>query len=322
MELAIDVGYSHVKAISTEKRVIIPSIVAPYRNLSLADLSGKGIGHMVEVRKADGQISCNFVGDLAVREGHAASFTLEREKHKHPNHDVLILTAAKVLGAGVSTTLAAGLPVAYYRSQKDDLKRHLESLHAVITLDGNNPSRVSFSEVVIYPQGAGALLTIEDLPDSGLVTLIDVGYKTTDFVTARVGGGPVSRLSGSIETGVFNLYEVVAQEYWARTGAPLAPARIAEVLISNGLITYYGEDINLTDTIREASLYIARNIVDQIQAAMGDRYSTIKRFYLAGGGTLALPDLQSFFPSARVIDDPQWANAEGYLNYARTRNGS
>ncbi|WP_313885502.1 ParM/StbA family protein [Desulfallas sp. Bu1-1] len=145
-------------------------------------MSQNGTGHTVEIRTVDGKTSRHFVGDLALHEGHAASFTLEREKHKHPNHDVLMLTAATLLGAGVDTALVAGLPVAYYRSQKEKLKHHLENLHAVVTLDGKNPVRISFGEVIIYPQGAGALLTVDDLPDSGLVTLIDVGHKTTNYV--------------------------------------------------------------------------------------------------------------------------------------------
>ena len=48
MQIAIDVGYSHVKAVSPDRRAIIPSVVAPHRNLSLADLSRNGTGYTVE----------------------------------------------------------------------------------------------------------------------------------------------------------------------------------------------------------------------------------------------------------------------------------
>jgi plasmid segregation protein ParM len=36
--------------------------------------------------------------------------------------------------------------------------------------------------------------------------------------------------------------------------------------------------------------------------------------YLAGGGALEFGDLVSMLPAAKVLPDPQWANAEGFLS--------
>ncbi|MDA8334239.1 MAG: hypothetical protein M0Z41_04460, partial [Peptococcaceae bacterium] len=80
-----------------------------------------------------------------------ATFTLDREKHLHPNHDVLILTAARLLGANPGASLVVGLPVAYYRRQKENLIRHLESLHAKVSVNSGSEGRVSFGRVVAYP---------------------------------------------------------------------------------------------------------------------------------------------------------------------------
>jgi len=68
-----------------------------YRELLLADLSKNSSGHVVTIRRLDGTITRHFVGELALREGQGATFTLDREKHKHPDHDVLILTAEYLL---------------------------------------------------------------------------------------------------------------------------------------------------------------------------------------------------------------------------------
>ncbi|NPV73330.1 MAG: ParM/StbA family protein [Pelotomaculum sp.] len=316
MQIAIDVGYSCVKAVTQDGRVIIPSVVSSHRELILADLSRNGTGHIVEIRKQDGTTGRYFVGELALREGHAASFTLDREKHRHPNHDILVYTAARILEAGMNATLAAGLPVAYYRAQREELRRHLEGLQAEVSVNGGNAETVSFRKVIVYPQGAGALLTAPNLPASGLVLLVDPGQKTTEYVTAEVAGGlvkPVSSLCGSIELGVHTVHEAVAAEFQARTGAPLAAVRVPEVIAGDGRTCYYGKEIDLSRALEKARADVALAIADQVQSALGDRYAFVRRIYLAGGGALALPSLAEMFPGAQILPEPQWANATGFL---------
>lgn len=315
MQIAIDVGYSHTKAVSPDRRAVIPSIAAQYRELSLSDLSRNGVGHIVAVRRVDGTTTRHFIGELALHEGQGATFTLDREKHLHPNHDLLILTAARLLGVRAGATLVVGLPVAYYRAQKDVLRRHLEALHAEVSVDGLPFERVSFGKVIVYPQGAGALLTVSDLPKSGLVCLVDVGYKTADYVTIEMKGGrgvPISSLCGSVEFGVHRVLEAVAAEFEARTGAPL-DVTLAEGVAASGKAHFRGREVDLADAVGVARRDTARAIADRVLASLGPKGDFVAEFYLAGGGVLALPELQGMFPMAEVLPDPQWANAEGFL---------
>ncbi|WP_313885042.1 hypothetical protein [Desulfofundulus sp. TPOSR] len=46
-----------------------------------------------------------------------------------------------------------GLPVAYYRLQKEELRKQLEALHAKVSVDDGPLARVSFGKVVVYPPG-------------------------------------------------------------------------------------------------------------------------------------------------------------------------
>ncbi len=318
--LAVDVGYSTVKAVSEVKRVMMPSVVAPYREGPLADLAGNaGTGYDVSIRRS-GESLRYFVGDLALREGQAATFTLDCEKHMHPNHDVLILAAARLLNAAPLATLAVGLPVAYYKHQKDDLRRHLENLSAEVCVQGGPWSRVSFGRVTVYPQGAGALLTVPELPTSGLVLLVDVGYKTTDFVTAEVASGmvrPVSALSGSVETGVYNVEVALAEAYGETTGVPVSMLRLREVENDGGRMCYYGRQIDLSGALEKAKKEVTVSIIDQVRARLGDRAAFIRRAYLAGGGAYSLPQLASIFPVTSILPEAQWANALGYLKGVR-----
>jgi plasmid segregation protein ParM len=319
MHLAVDVGYSHVKAAGPSGRVLIPSVVAPYRELPLADLSRNETGHVVAIRRVDGSVSRYFVGELALREGKGATFTLDREKHLHPNHDVLLLAAARLLGAGANASVVVGLPVAYYRNQKDELRRHVEGLHAEVSVNGGHFVRVSFGKVVVYPQAAGALLAAPDLPEAGLVLAVDVGYRTTDYVTAEVRDGqarPVASLCGSAEVGVFNVHEALCAEYQVRTGAPLSPMRASEIARNGGLTYYYGRELDLSGVLEKARAEVARQVADQVRAALADRLAEVRKVYLVGGGALELPFLARLLPAAEVLPDPQWANAAGFLRLA------
>lgn len=311
--IAIDVGYSHTKAVSPDGRVIIPSVVAPHRELSLAELSRNGCGHVVEIHKLSGGTKKCFIGELALREGQGATFTLDREKHKHPNHHILILAAARLLEARQGATLVVGLPVAYYRLQKEELRRELEALHAEVSVDGGPYTRVSFGKVIVYPQGAGALLTVSDIPDNKLICLVDVGYKTTDYVLARADDNLVRPESGgSVEYGVFQMHEAVASAFESMTGTPLDMG-IANAIAGQGKITFRGRELDLAAAVEEARVNTARAIADRVLAALGQKGDFVAKFYLAGGGAVALPELTDMFPAAEVLPDPQWANAEGFL---------
>ncbi len=315
--IAIDVGYSHVKAVTPTNRLIIPSVVSPYKDLPLADLSKNGTGYVVEICYVNGDTSKYFVGDMALKEGHVASFSLDREKHHHPNHDILVFTAARGLNSTPGDTLVAGLPVAYYRTQKKELQEHLQGLHAEVSINGQKLSRISFGNVIIYPQGAGSLLTAPELPRNGMVLLIDVGQKTTDYVTAELANGklkPISSLCGSIEVGVHNIYDDISQEFQSRTGMPLAIVRVPGIIEDNGMCTFYGKEMNFRQVIEKAQTETARIIADQVQASLGDRLAFIKKIYLTGGGVEMLPSLSMNFAGAEILPNPQWANADGFLS--------
>jgi plasmid segregation protein ParM len=317
--MAIDVGYSATKAVSVSGRVLIPSVVAPFRELPLADLSGNGSGYVTTIHRLSGGSSRHFVGDLAVREGLGATFTLDRDKHKHPNHDILVLTAARALGAAAGVRLVVGTPVAYYGLHKEELQRQLEGLHAEVSIEDAPPARVSFGEVMVYPQGAGALLMATDQPESGLVLMVEVGFKTTDYITAeviRTRIRPVASLCGSIETGVYAVYEAVAGAYHTMTGAPIKIIRVPEITAAGGKTYYYGREIDLSGVLRAARDQVALTIADQVKSALGERMAQVRRSYLAGGGALELPGLEKHFPVCRLLEDPVWANAEGFLRRA------
>lgn len=314
---AVDVGYGYTKGVSNcGKRVCFPSVISPARDLPLAELANGTIGHRVTIRKEGMPNERFFVGDLALREGHSVHFTLDDVKHKHPVHDIVLLTALALLDPGGIDRLVVGLPVDYYREQGKSLVNHLTGLTAVISVNDGPEVQLSLEDVLVYPQGAGAILTVHDIPRSGIVALVDVGYKTTDCVALELKNGttePVQSMCVSVEAGVLHVHRAVEEEFLKRTGTRL-PAAYTEQVMRTRRIWFKGEELDLSHVLADIRRTVARSIADGVLAAWGNRANfDVRRIYLAGGGALELPELQEMFPGSSVVPDAQFANALGFL---------
>ncbi|MTI85645.1 MAG: ParM/StbA family protein [Firmicutes bacterium] len=316
--VAVDVGYGFTKAVSgSGKRICFPSVISPARDLPLAELADNSTGHKVKICKEGGQEEEYFVGELAMQEGHSVHFTLDDVKHKHPAHDIVLLTAAALLEPESINKLVVGLPVDYYREQGKSLKSHLQNLSATVSVDGKPEVLLSFEEIHVYPQGAGALLTVSDLPGGGIAALVDVGHKTTDCVAIEIKNGssrPVQSMCVSVEAGILHVHKAVSEEFLKRTGIRL-PANYTEQVMRDGQIWFRGEKVDLGQTLKEKRRVVARAIVDGVMASWGDRADFVRQVYLAGGGVLELPELSDMLKGSSIVPDAQFANALGFLKF-------
>jgi len=319
--VAVDVGYGYTKAVSSSgRRICFPSVISPARDLPLAELADNSIGHRVVIRKEGGQQEEYFVGELAVQEGHSVQFTLDDVKHKHPAHDIVLLTAAALLEPESINKLVVGLPVDYYREQGKSLQAHLQNLSATVAVDGTPEVSLSFEEIQVYPQGAGALLTVPDIPEGGIIAMVDVGHKTTDCVAIEVKNGssrPVQSMCVSVEAGILHVHKAVSEEFLKRTGIRL-PANYTGQVMRDGQIWFRGEKVDLSQTLKEKRRVVARAIVDGVMAAWGDRADFVRQIYLAGGGVLELPELTNMLQGSSIVPDAQFANALGFLKFGES----
>ncbi|MCL6477035.1 MAG: ParM/StbA family protein [Peptococcaceae bacterium] len=321
--IAVDVGYGLTKAVSLNGAMVdFLSVIAPVRADMLNGLFGSGPGHHVRIRRVSGDVEEKLVGEAA-QSSVAALTTLAREKHAAV-HNVLLLTGAYLAGAGETgitpgqTDIAVGLPLAFYKAQKEALIRHLQSLAVWVSVDGGPEKYISFNKVVVFPQGAGvALAEISKL--TGLTGIVDVGTYTTDYLLMEVRSGqPVPNPDGcgSVEAGVYLFHRAVASEFQGQAGAPLPPEMVpavAEKALAGHPVKYYNRDIVLSG-VQKARREIGENIAQKVLAAWGSRAGYVEQTLLAGGGSLLFrEELMKALPNARVVDDPLYANAKGYL---------
>lgn len=321
MDIAVDVGTGYVKGMSGEgEQVIFPSHVAPATDLVLADFSSPGDGYTSEIKFMGKDTEKYYVGELAIREGRNPGFNLERDKYLHKNHSVLLLTTVRLLLGTQkpdAVNLAIGLPIGYYRRNKDQLQMNLKNLSACVGVNDLDSLMIEFDTVSIYPQGVGALFTLaDDLPDSGLVGVVDPGCGTTEYLVVEIKNGkayPISSLSGSVEMGTYAVYRAVSDEYQKVTGGFMDVVRAAQV-VRDGKAFYRGKEIDFAGVVTRIRNETAKSIADGILSAWKNVADMMRKVYLAGGGALEMRSLTDFLPAAVILPNPQWANVRGYLS--------
>ena len=322
---AVDVGYGYTKAVAANgTRACFPSVVAPGgADLGLDGvLGGKGLGHSVRVRFLDDRKGEFLVGEAAQGSFLASGF-LGAEKPADL-HDLLLLAACALVEVGGKGSfpgqcdLAVGLPLAFYRAQKDALRARLEGLAAWVSVDGGEEQYISFRRVLVVPQGAGVVFA-QGLPRGrGFAAVVDVGQYTTDFLLVDLNTlNPVVEACGSVEAGCHLVAQRVAQAYLGKTGRPLPPRMerwVLENLREGQPVPYRGEYLDLSAEYQAAVRDAAAVITRQVLSVWRDVSDMIITTYLAGGGSLMLTEhLTRALPNPVLVREPIYANALGYL---------
>jgi plasmid segregation protein ParM len=319
--LAVDQGYGYTKAVCGPNRAVFPSAASgsPAGALADLDLGGRRPGHVVSIREGAGAPREYLVGEAALRAGRAVEFTLAREKFRRGFSRVLLFAAACLVGAAGEAVLACGLPLAYYRHQRRQVREALLGAGAWVSVDGGPERRIAFREVLVFPQAVGALFAAGGLPERGLVGLVDVGYYTTDYLLVELeagGASPLGNYCSSVEVGVHTALKLFSEEFQRRTGKPLSLVD-AQELWSKEEVSFAGARLDLKEMVAEARQAAGKSIAEAVQAAWSEKIDFLERVLLAGGGALEfLPSLSALFCNSEVVQDPQFANALGFLKMA------
>lgn len=321
MKIGIDIGYGFTKAVNEMgDKVIFPSLVAPAGH----DVLGGMFSHTQEYRIniVSGHQKTELLVGEAARHSFAVSQVLNKEKPPEL-HDPLLLTAVGLLGQKQSElSIGVGLPLAYYASQKGELENRLRGFSLCVTVNGNE-HYVENPEIKVIPQGAGVLLKAgSQLPLRGYVGVVDPGTYTTEYLLFEMKDGqpiPILEACGSVEVGTNLVYTAVAQEFQAQTGSPLPTGmehEITQQALNREAVRYHSKMYCLDDVVYTARKNISTAICQKVLAAWGNRTGYIQNTFLAGGGPLFFgADLYAALPCPVVVDEPVFANADGYLAF-------
>lgn len=321
MIAVVDVGYFQTKAATDGRRAILLSILGEVQqahlDLALAERNG-----YVQIETDDGAW---LVGEDALEQSGLRTRRQDRGWIETPEYRALFLAAITELtqATSVAIQLVTGLPVAYF-ADRDILKERLAGVHSVKRI-GQRAQRIEIGDVVVLPQGLAAVLA-EALDDrgkirpgpvaEGMVGLVDVGGHTVNVATFK-NLREIARQTASIDAGMWGpLAEIGKRINAAYPGQELRGHEIAEA-IKRGTIRHYGEERDISGIAEDVLRPFARQIIGEASAVWGSAARLDVLLVAGGGAEIVGPALIAEYPHARVVDDPQWANCNGYLKFAR-----
>ncbi len=326
MRVAIDVGYGFTKALSGNGgRSIFPSAVITARGSGdlAAALGGGSQKHRLSVQgSTDLHPREYLVGAAALTAG--ASRSWDTSGSGRDDYLLLVLSALGAVGAEGPIDLALGLPLSVYlqRDERRALRDRVAGLSAWVSWDGRDARRVEIASVKVLPQAAGAYYQAlaQDGPRLAgqMAGVVDIGYHTTDYMLMSPGDGgtsvPDEARSDSLDAGMSQVIDAVRAYVSAQTGVAFSPPEgMVETTLSNGgHLTVRGRDLDLHPAYEAALRDLAGRVEAEMQRAWGDRIDYLAALLVAGGGgAAAAPHLR--LPGLRVMADPAFANAAGFL---------
>ncbi|HHY80085.1 MAG TPA: ParM/StbA family protein [Thermoanaerobacter sp.] len=329
-KIGLDVGYGYVKGVNEEgKEIIFPSLVGNAYERVLSGLFGadsKKIDNM-HVVIVNGKKEEYFVGELARREGKNVSYVFDEDKINHPNTRALITASCLLLfpEEEVPVHVVTGLPLEQYVHKKEELKNMLKNFKVMAYFKGDEKVKtVKFERITIFPQAAGAVYyaVLDDIQryliKGSYIGLIDIGFKTTDFIVFMVEDKLILRedMSGTMEVGMSVLNNEADKMFTQKTGSKIDLSELIR-LISDGRIFYKGTELNFTREIDEVRNEIARVIKDKIKLIWGSKLDFFNTVFLAGGGARELlPYMRDIYENTLLVKNAQFANAKGFLKVA------
>lgn len=333
MRISVDIGFGYTKAVSeTGREVMFPSVVGRKFTSSLEGiLGGNQEDYIVTLRQPEipnDEAQSYYVGDAAMTAG--GTRTWEEEHAKNRNLDVLISTAMGLLNEkdDEPVQLAVGLPMSVFMAQQNELKKKLTGLHITCVI-GNKTKELRVESVFVFPQGAGVYYAALHDIDGGIrnmefvnkqVAVIDVGYRTTDFLFMVKGKkGLVPRpepFSGSEDIGMNTAHMEIQTEILRPLKGQQADILDIEKAIMwyNGMMPIKGGELDLKPYRTRAYANLADEIASRLKRRWGDDINTLSAIIIGGGGGDALySHFENSFPAAMKIEKPEYANARGYL---------
>jgi plasmid segregation protein ParM len=316
MQVGLDVGYSATKAVAGKRRVSFPSAVGT------PDKARFSLG-------TDERIVLLAPEHVLVGEGAISQsrFIHRREDRRWIEGDewyALFLAAATELTAATSVELrlVTGLPVAFY-DDRQEVRDRLLGTHKV-QREGRRCQRVEVEDARVIPQPFGALLAatldrqgriVDETLASGAVGVVDVGGKTTNLLSV-IELREIGRETASVNVGAWSAMRSLRR--WLERECPGLELRDHQVLTAliEQHVWYYEKRVDLTAAVEEILEPLAGQVIAEA-TQLWNGAAGLRAVLVSGGGALLLgPYVERAFRHARVVEEPVFANAEGFWRFA------
>lgn len=320
MIIGIDTGYGYTKAMAESgERVLFPSVLGAgfERRMGGMVYEGSSEADNYDLVVLGDTPEHYFVGHLALSQARDAARPFSDERSTAGEIKPLLLAAVGALCKGEPVTLVTGLPLEPFFKQAPGLKRSLESLSGTEILLNGSPVKIVFEDVIMFPQAVGALyghLVRGGLRPSGMVGLIDIGYKTTDIILYDAGAKkPLEGYADTIPAGTNDVVVAVQDEIKREVGMAPNPEWVEEAVIRGIPLTFDRRKFDVPGMVAAKSAQLAELVASRVARRWSDCLKRLEVVFLAGGGATLVQGAVSRLARCEVLPDSQFANAAGFL---------
>ena len=329
--VGIDIGFGFTKGTDGKDLLIFKSIFGEAAEIQFREqlLTVAGPDEYLHI-ELDGEAF--FVGELAERQSHVRSFTLDQNQFITNFAKTMAMAAlSRLVEPNDHLNLVTGLPVSFYRRHREELSGLLLGTHTLISVDASGARRelpVTIDQVRVIPQPFGSLFNLmlndsNELSDKRYVQekigVVDVGFRTTDYTisdkTKYSGRG-----SGSTDSGIARAFDIIASKLREQTGVDVELYRMYDA-VARGSIKIRGKTIDLRHLTEEAFSKLASAVATECDRLWSDDWDIDFIVVTGGGGSVLAPHLEPLLSGEVLAMDPtadsRLNNVRGYWKYGQ-----
>jgi plasmid segregation protein ParM len=275
-----------------------------------------------------------FIGELAEHQCIVRHFTLDQKKMITNFNKILALTAAGYLAEeNEPVKLVSGLPVAYFKQNRDQFSRTLKGRHEIIfhRPDGAVIQKLlTIEDILMMPQPVGSALNLF-LDDDGNVSnrriaerkigIIDIGFKTTDLtILDRLQY--IDRGSRTLDVGISKAFGIISNKLREKSGVSVELYRLYKS-VEAGSIKIRGQEYNFSAIRDQVYSRLAQAIANDVDRLWSEDWD-IDTIIFSGGGCIELARFLTPLITGNMIPvhtnvDSRLNNVKGYLKYGHFR---
>jgi plasmid segregation protein ParM len=312
----VDDGYAETKVVSRGDKVRIASLA----RAGLFGLSSMGsddkVGGSYETSGRKFTVSDKIEGDETRFDDYPIS-----EMNR-----VIIHHALRLAGmGGKKVKIATGLQFSNYfkgdvRNEEFIALKQESLLKEVKALDGAPCAEIV--EHIVLPEAVASWFDYaydekgSQIEMEGPCGVIDVGGRTTDCVTVLEGHQIDHARSGTGETGVMDIYESIATKLRAQHGDGIISRKVLDLAIRTGSVKRFGKPQSIKPIVQAATDEITEQVLTEAKRHFGNG-AHLDVILFVGGGSGFMTKMTSHFPNAKVMPEPEFANARGMYKYLK-----
>lgn len=320
----IDLGKGYTKGYDGKMLKTLPSVIGHPEKIKYQDSLKQAPSPTagIHINTPAGEF---YVGDLALNQSSLSWTMMDRSDVADQMKLVLTLAVLSEFKASGPVKIVTGVPVDWF-GQKDQVIDLLRGEHTY-TRDGKHYT-VDIQEVIVVTEPHGTIYS-KVMDQTGQITnmalagkrigVIDVGMYTTDFLVLEKLGY-LEPASGSLQSGMSQVYEIVGRRIQHDFGLDLEPHQI-DRHIRSGKIDASGQEYSLVEIVEPALQGLSRKITaraTQLPSSLWkDNGAALIAIYLSGGGAHHIGAyLSRTYPHAEILAGSATANVRGFYNGA------